>query len=231
MELKEYDLDKRWESKRESIYNLRDKMSRLKRKVYSDLFSSDDRTRLTALVVRIMMMTSERVGNSDSAKNGHFGVTGLKRKHVDVEGNKIILTYKGKSGVEHEKSFSDATSSLMLRDLIKFAKSPNSPLFVTQDGFEIKADKVNRYLRRFDAKSKDIRGFNANKLMVLELKSKGKIKLEKDRKKVFNEALRKISAKIGHGPATLRKQYLLPEIEEKFYAHGSIGKIKIDKYE
>jgi hypothetical protein len=64
--------------------------------------------------------------------------------------------------------------------------------------------------------------------MVVELKSRGKIKDEKDRKKVFNEALRKVSSKIGHGPATLRKQYLLPEIEEQFYKHGSIGRIKID---
>jgi DNA topoisomerase-1 len=228
MEVKEYDIEKRWESKRDSIYNLRDKVERLKRKVRSDLYSSDDKTRLTALVVRIMMLTSERVGNSESASNGHFGVTGFKRKHVDVEGNKVILTYTGKSGVEHEKTFSDATAAMMIRDLIKRAKSPNAPLFVTTDGFEIKADKVNRYLRRFDAKSKDIRGFNANRLMVVELKSRGKIKEEKDRKKVFNEALRKVSAKIGHGPSTLRKQYLLPEIEEKFYAHGSIGKIKID---
>lgn len=228
MEIKEYDIDKRWELKRDSIYNLRDKVERLKRKVRSDLYSSDDKTRLTALVVRVMMMTSERVGNSESASNGHFGVTGFKRKHVDVEGNKVILTYTGKSGVEHEKSFSDAASAMMIRDLIKRAKSPNSALFTTADGFEIKADKVNRYLRRFDAKSKDIRGFNANRLMVVELKSRGKIKDEKDRKKVFNEALRKVSTKIGHGAATLRKQYLLPEIEEQFYKHGSIGRIKID---
>jgi DNA topoisomerase-1 len=221
-------LKQRWVSKRESIYNLRDKVDRLKRKVRSDMYSSDDKTRLTALVVRVMMMTSERVGNSESASNGHFGVTGFKRKHVDVEGNKVILTYTGKSGVEHEKSFSDAASAMMIKDLIKRAKSPNAALFTTPDGFEIKADKVNRYLRRFDAKSKDIRGFNANRLMVVELKCRGKIKDEKDRKKVFNEALRKVSSKIGHGAATLRKQYLLPEIEEQFYKHGSIGRIKID---
>lgn len=227
MEIKEYDIDKRWQLKRDSIYNLRDKVDRLKRKVRSDLYSSDDKTRLTALVVRIMMLTSERVGNSESASNGHFGVTGFKRKHVDVEGNKVILTYKGKSGVEHEKSFSDATVALMVKDLIKRSKAPSDPLFITTDGFVIKADKVNRYLRRFDAKSKDIRGFNANRMMYQELKGL-KIKDEKDRKKVFNEALRKVAQKIGHGPATLRKQYLLPEIEEKFYAHGSIGKIKID---
>lgn len=227
MEIKEYDIEKRWDSKRESIYNLRDKVDRLKRKVRSDLYSSDDKTRLTALVVRVMMQTSERVGNSDSAKNGHFGVTEFKRKHVDVEGNKVILTYKGKSGVEHEKSFTDEASAQMIKDLIARGKSPNAKLFVTQDGFQIKADKVNRYLRAFDAKSKDIRGFNANRMMYQELKGV-KIKDEKERKTVFNAALRKVAQKIGHGPATLRKQYLLPEIEEQFYAKGLIGKIKID---
>ena len=227
MEIKEYDIDKRWDSKRESIYNLRDKVDRLKRKVRADLYSADDKTRLTALAIRIMMLTSERVGNSESAKNGHFGVTRFKRKHVAVEGNKITLTYKGKSGVEHEKTFSDETAALMLKDLISRGKSPNSELFVTQDGFVIKADKVNRYLRAFDAKSKDIRGFNANRMMYQELKGY-KIKEEKERKTVFNAALRKVAQKIGHGPATLRKQYLLPEIEEQFYAKGSIGKIKID---
>ena len=227
MEVKEYDIEKRWDSKRESIYNLRDKVERLKRKVRSDLYSSDDKTRLTALVVRMMMQTSERVGNSESAKNGHFGVTEFKRKHVSVDENKVTLTYKGKSGVEHEKSFTDEASAMMLKDLIAKGKSANAQLFVTQDGFQIKADKVNRYLRAFDAKSKDIRGFNANRMMYQELKGL-RIKDEKQRKTVFNAALRKVAQKIGHGPATLRKQYLLPEIEEQFYAKGSIGKIKID---
>ncbi len=101
-------------------------------------------------------------------------------------------------------------------------------MFLTQDGFKIKSDKVNRYLKNFDAKSKDIRGYNANRLMILELNRIGKIKDEKQRPKVFNEALRKISQKIGHGPSVLRKQYLLPEIELNFYKHGSVGRIKID---
>jgi len=221
-------LHERWILKRESIYNLKEKIDKLKRKIRSDLYSSDDKTRLTALVIRIMMLTSERVGNSESAKNGHFGVTQFKRKHIEVDGNKVILTYIGKSGVEHEKSFVDESSALMLKNLLLNAKSASSPIFLTQDGFQIKADRVNRYLKRFDAKSKDIRGFNANRLMVLELNRIGKVKEEKQRAKIFNEALRKIGAKIGHGPATLRKQYLLPEIEQQFYKHGSIGRIKID---
>jgi phosphoribosyl-dephospho-CoA transferase len=79
----------------------------------------------------------------------------------------------------------------------------------------------------FNAKSKDIRGYNANRLMSMELNRIGKVKDDKQRPKVFNEALRKVAKEIGHGVPTLRKQYLLPEIEQQFYKHGSIGKIKL----
>lgn len=225
MEFKEYNIEKRWNSKREAIYNLRDKINKLKRKVRADLYSSDDKTRLTALAIRMMLMTSERVGNSESAKNGHFGITEFKRKHISVDGNKITLNYIGKSGVQHEKSYSDETSAMMLKDLLKRNRTF---IFVTQDGFKIKADKVNRYLKQFDAKSKDIRGYNANRMMVMELNRIGKVKDEKERPKIFNHSLRKIAQQIGHGAPTLRKQYLLPEIEENFYQRGTVGKIKID---
>lgn len=224
IEEKEYDIEKRWESKRESVYNLKSNIDKLKRKVRSDLYSSDEKARLTALVIRIMMFTSERVGNEDSAKNGHFGVTQFRNKHIKVVGKTVFLTYKGKSGVDHVKSFTDEASALMLQDLLKRNKGF---LFVTSDGFQIKADKVNRYLKKFNAKSKDIRGFNANRLMLMELSRIGKVKDEKQRPKIFNEALRKIAKRIGHGPSTLRKQYLLPEIEEYFYKHGSCKRIKL----
>ena len=82
-------------------------------------------------------------------------------------------------------------------------------------------------MSNFGAKSKDIRGFNANHLMICELKKYGNVKEEKERTKIFNLCLKKVSSKIGHGSATLRKHYLLPEIEENFYSKGSVGKIKI----
>jgi DNA topoisomerase-1 len=216
-----YDIEKRWHSKRESIYNLRDNINRLKRAVRADLYSSDEKAKLTAVVIRIMLNTSERIGNEESAKNGHFGITQFKRKHISVEGNKVTLDYVGKSGVEHEKCFSDETTANILRDLLK---QNNDYIFTTSDGFRIKPDKVNRYLKRFNAKSKDIRGFNANRMMVMELNKYGYVKEEKDRKKIFNESLRKIASKLGHGAPTLRKQYLLPEIEEQFYSKGKISK-------
>lgn len=216
-----YDIDKRWQVKRNSVHNLKNNIERLKRTVRADLYSSDEKAQLTALIIRIMMNTSERVGNSESAKNGHFGVTHFRKKHITVIGNTIHLNYIGKSGVDHEKSFSDEASAQLLKKLIERNKGY---LFVTESGFQIKPDKINRYLKRFGIKSKDLRGFNANRMMSMELSKYGYIKEDKDRKKIFNESLRKVAKKIGHGPTTLRKQYLLPEIEEQFYSKGKLKK-------
>jgi len=221
---REKEIKQRWDSKRDSVYNLRNNIERLKRYVRQDLFSVNEKDKLTALVIRIMLFTSERVGNGESAINGHFGVTQFKNKHIKVDDNRVVLDYVGKSGVEHEKSFVDSISASIIKDLLA---RRNDYVFTTKEGFRIKPDRVNRYLSNFNAKSKDIRGYNANRLMVMELNRIVKTE-EKKRAKVFNEALRKIGSKVGHGAPTLRKHYLLPEIEEHFYKYGSIGRIKID---
>lgn len=202
---------------------MHENIGRLKKRVYEDLHSDNEKTRLTALVVRIMLITSERVGNDASAHNGHFGITELKPRHISLSGNKVTLKYVGKSAVKHVKEFSDAT---VARELKKLLRQPYPYVFTTSDGFRIHADKVNRYLSRFDVTSKDIRGYNSNRLMIMKLKEKGTIVDEKERKKIFNEELKKVAAKIGHKPATLRTHYLLPEIEESFYKNGRLGKIK-----
>lgn len=215
-------IKKRWDSKRESIYSLKSNIDRLKRHIRQDLVSCNEKDRLTALIIRIMLYTSERVGNEESASNGHFGVTQFKNKHIKVEGNRIILDYVGKSGVEHEKSFVDEICAIMIKELLS---RRNQFVFTTKEKFRINPDRINRYLSDFNAKSKDIRGFNANRLMVMELNRIGKTE-EKQRAKVFNASLRKIGAKVGHGAATLRTHYLLPEIEECFYKYGSIDRLK-----
>ena len=217
-------LKQRWDYKRDSIYNLRDNIKRLKLQVRKDLKGRDEKNNLTALIVRIMINTSERVGNEGSASNGRFGISQLKNAHIFLRNGKIHLIYVGKSGVSHSKSFSDATSFAILKTL---KKRNDNFLFVSSDGFRIRPDRVNRYLSNFGAKSKDIRGYNANHLMLCELRKYVIVREQKERIKIFNICLKKISQKIGHSPATLKKHYLLPEVMDNFYEKGSVGKIKI----
>lgn len=224
---KEYtqkDIDKRWNKKRGAIKKLSENIDKLRRKVSKDLQSGNEKEKLIATVVKIMDLTGERVGNKESSKEGRHGITNLKNKHVSINGNKVTLKYTGKSSVKHEKTFSNATIANILKEQ---KEKEGIELFKTEDGIQITSRQVNRYLDSFNITSKDLRGFKSNKLMIDELKNVGKVKEEKERKKVFNELLRKVADKIGHTPTTLRKHYLLPEIENNFYKHGSIGYVKM----
>lgn len=217
-------IKKRWHKKREKVELLAEKIRSLRWNISRDLKSDDEKTCLTALVIAIMDKTSERIGNDSSAANGHFGVTGFNKKHFTVIGNKVHLKYTGKSGVDHEKSFSDEKIAKALKAAIK--NSPSKNVFVTSDGFQIKQDKVNRYLEDFLISAKDIRGFSCNNQVVKKLKEVTPEEKETQRKKQFLNIIRSVAKKIGHGSGTLRKHYLLPEIEPNFIEKGKV--IEID---
>ena len=173
--------------------------------------------------------TGERVGNDESASDGHFGITGLRKKHIDIDGNKVTLTYIGKSGTAQEKSFSSEKIAAALKWAIK--NSPQKEVFCTSDGFTIKSDRVNRYLTDFDVTAKDIRGYSVNNLIINKLKNITPAEEEKDRQKEFNKIAKSVAHKIGHGYATLKKHYMIPELENKFVKKSEIIDIKdVDSY-
>lgn len=217
-------LQGRWDKKKQHIEELANNLQRLKLNLTKSLKSENEKEFLTALVISIMMKTGERVGNEDSASNGHHGVTGFKKKHIKVEGSTVHLEYVGKSGVEHEKSFTDKILANHIKKAIK--NSPSNFVFTTSDGFRIKADRVNRYLDDFNVTAKDIRGFSANKWITEKLKKVEVPEKEYDRKKLFNKVANNVSKKIGHGLPTLKKHYMMPELREKYIYDSEIIDVK-----
>lgn len=222
--IKVYDIEARWDKKRSSIKELSNNIRSLRTSVNKDLQSDNEKEALTALVIAIIDKTGERVGNETSADSGHFGVTGLKKKHVTVIGNKVLLDYIGKSGVEQHKSFSDDRIAKALKRAIK--NSPSTNVFETSDGFQIKSDRVNRYLDEYNVSAKDLRGYYCNKLMVDKLKSREVPVDEKERNLLFNTILRNCASNIGHGKGTLRTHYMLPGLDTEYVSKGKILDIK-----
>lgn len=216
----------RRQRKTEAVRKLAQQIHKLRRKVTQDMKSDDEKIRLTALAVALMDKTAERVGNEESAENGHVGVTGFKKGQVAIDGDTVSLNYTGKSGVKHEKSFTDELMAKLLKECRGNCKGDDSPVLVTSDGFKVKADKVNRYLSEFDITAKDIRGYAANTLVCNMLKN-SKIPSEPDeRRKHFREVLKAVAEKVGHQQATLKRHYLLPGIEESYVKSGIIRKLK-----
>lgn len=213
-------LDARWKKKGGQIEHLSGEIQRLRYNVSTDLKSDDEKLALTALVVALMDKTAERVGNETSAENGHHGITGLKKRHVSIDGNKITLNYTGKSGVDQDKSFSDETIAKYLKQAIK--NSPTAFVFATSDKFKIKADKINRYLDDFGISAKDVRGYSANKWIINKLSDIVPEETDVKRKRQFNKIVKSVAEKIGHGRATLKKHYLIPELEIAFIERGEV---------
>jgi len=212
--------NKRWDRKKKQIEELANNIQRLKYSLTKDLKSENERDYVTAVAILLMMSTGERIGNDDSASNGHYGITGLKKKHIKIDGSTIYMNYIGKSGVEHDKEFADKNLSKHLKKVI--SKSPNSYIFTTSDGFRIKSDRINRYLSEFSVSGKDIRGFSANKWVIDKLKKVEIPDTEKERKVLFNKAAKQVATKIGHGVPTLKKHYLMPELVDKYVYDSEI---------
>jgi hypothetical protein len=231
-------IEARWHKKREQIEILANNIRKVRYNVSCDLKKCDESEKvfLKALAVSLLIRTGERIGNAESAGEGHFGITWFRKKHIKIDGNKVTLNYVGKSGVDHDKSFSDEKIANALRKAIENSKSKF--VFTTSDGFRVKADSVNRYLSDFDIRSKDIRGYSSNLWMLEKLK---KVELPNEeseeknatlRKKAFMKALRETARKVGHGSGTLRKHYLIPELESSFISKAEIIDISDrDKYE
>ena len=216
--------EERWKKKRVHIEEMSNNIHKIKTNVARDLNSDDEKEVLTALIVAVMLATSERVGNEESMEEDHCGVTGFQKRHVTVTGNEVLLNYTGKSGVKHEKRFTDKRIAKALKKAIK--NSPSKFVFETSDKFRIKCDKVNRYLEPFGVTAKNIRGFNANAGIIKKLKYGGIPEEPKQRKKLFNAAVKKTAGEVGHGASTLKKHYMIPELHDEYVLNGNIIDMK-----
>jgi len=227
-------LKKREEGKAGQVQHSRAIRPSLSRKVRKDLSSEDPKVSMPALAVACIDRTYERVGNEGSAKEGRFGVTGWKKKHISFRGDVATLEYVGKSKVKQKKEIKDAAIVKVLKKLSR-GKAPSDFLFSwkTPEGEEkrLNAREVNSYLEPFKITAKDLRGFHANREMAIRLKAKRKEggvlpKDPEERKKAlqkeFKEALKEASEIVGHEPSTLKNQYLVPGFEDRYLEKGLV---------
>jgi DNA topoisomerase IB len=211
--------------KAKQVEKIRRSIGDLREQVRKDLKSKDEHTRNVALAVGLLDKTYERVGNEDSAKDGHVGVTGWKVKHLTVGKDKITIKYVGKSGVKHEKVVDNAASVAAIKKAIEGKKDDDLICGCS-------AEDVNEYLEPFDITAKDLRGYHANTEMQTRLKRirsengalpKNREERKETLKEEFDQALEETAEAVGHEPSTLRSQYLVPGLEDEFMKDGEVS--------
>jgi DNA topoisomerase I len=174
-------------------------------------------SKVMAMVVALMEKTFIRIGNDGYEKlYGSYGLTTLKNNHVNIKGNNITFSFKGKKGVYHNVLLKSKRFARIVRQCKAI---PGKELFqyIAENGEPRKVDsgKVNQYLRdclEMDFTTKDFRTWAGTLQMLAALKAAPPCENKADIQKNITAALVAVSSKLGNTVAVCKKYYVHPEI-------------------
>src|SRR5687767_1256807 len=106
---KQYRYHPQWHSLRNEtkfhhLYEFGKLLPSMRLKIEEDLARKEIcEEKVIATVIGLMERTYIRIGSNDYEKlYGSYGLTTLKDKHVKVNGDKIVFSFKGKKGIYHD---------------------------------------------------------------------------------------------------------------------------------
>jgi DNA topoisomerase I len=185
-----------------------------------------ERERVLAAIVRLMELTFFRIGNSEYAKsNKSFGLTTLRDRHVAIEGSRIHISFRGKSGKHHETDINDRRLARIVKDCRDL---PGYELFqyVDEEGerHTVGSAEVNEYLREITGEeitAKDFRTWAGTQLAAEALREFEAFDSEAERKRAVVRAVEKVAKHLGNTPTICRRCYIHPAVLEG-YLDGSM---------
>jgi DNA topoisomerase-1 len=195
----------------------------LREQIERDLFLPGlPRRKLLATVVRLLDKTLIRVGNDEYTKaNKSYGLTTMRRRHVEVTGHTVRFEFRGKSGIEHSIAVTDRRLAKIVQQLQDL---PGQELFKYIDGEgqrqSIDSDDVNAYLREvtgLDVTAKDFRTWSGTMLAARALRALGLPPTDRVAKQQVNKALDQVASRLGNTRAVCRKYYVHPAIINAYH--------------
>lgn len=182
--------------------------------------------KVCAGILRLIGDAFFRVGSDRYAReNNSFGITTLRKSHVEIDGNSIHFRYRGKRGIDQWQFVSGEEVVRFVRSLLK---TPGPRLFRHQKGgmwTNIEADDVNDYLRSitdFPYTVKDFRTWGGTLRAATVLAELGPAKSQNMRKKNILTAVRLVAAELGNTPTICRKSYVHPVVLQKYLRSAAI---------
>jgi DNA topoisomerase-1 len=180
---------------------------------------------VAATVLRLISESFCRVGGERYAReNGTYGITTLRKKHVAIEGECVVLSYLGKSNKQQRQVVvSRELAKLVARQL----DAPGTRLFRyrNDDGSwcDLTARDVNNYVHdrlgpRFSAK--DFRTWGGTLRAATVLAELGAARNEREAKRNVALAMRLVSSELGNTATICRKSYVHPIVIARYIDEG-----------
>jgi DNA topoisomerase-1 len=193
----------------------------LRRRVQRDLAAGDlGHDQVVAAIVRLLDLTSLRVGNAEYARtNRSYGLTTLRTKHARVRGSSINLVFRGKSAHEFDVAVENPRVARIVR---RCQHLPGQALFEyrteTGEVRPVGSDDVNRYLAdhaRPGVTAKTFRTWNATVMAASGLASTAEQE-EAPTARALNEVIERVAAELGNTRTVCRQSYVHPTVVEAY---------------
>jgi len=180
------------------------------------------RRKLLATVVRLLDKTLIRVGNDEYTRaNRSYGLTTLRRHHVEVSGYTMRFGFRGKSGILHSIAVADQRLARIVQQLQDL---PGQQLFkyVDERGKRqtVDSDDVNAYLRHVtgrDVTAKDFRTWSGTMIAARALRELGPVASQREATRNVNRALDQVAHHLRNTRTVCRKYYVHPGIVEAYH--------------
>lgn len=204
------------ETKFHRLYEFGKALPGIRAKVKKDMGGDQlNNNKVLATAIHLMEQTYIRVGNNEYEKKyGSHGLTTLKDKHVNVGREKLVFTFKGKKGIEHNITIRNKKLARIVKECRDI---PGKELFQfytdTGEKKAIDSGMVNNYIKeasQHDFSAKDFRTW-AGTLKALQCICL--LKDADDDKEVRQNMLKvldEVSSKLGNTRNICKKYYVHP---------------------
>ena len=220
---KQYRYHSKWrelreQTKYEHVMQFAAALPALRARVISDMkLTGLPREKVLATIVSLLEKTLIRVGNAEYAeKNKSYGLTTMRRKHVEIGRGVLRFDFTGKSGKQWNLQVQDKRIAAIVK---RCAEIPGHELFKYLDGDgtsrTVDSGDVNGYIKDVtaaDFSAKDFRAWAGTVLAALALSEFKKYDSQAEAKRNVVAAIEKVAKQLGNTPAICRKSYVHPEI-------------------
>jgi DNA topoisomerase I len=207
-------------------------LPRLREQVERDLvLGGMPRERALACAARLLDRGFFRIGSEDYAEeNDTYGVATMKKRHVDVNGDRVTFDYESKGGKRRLQSIGDPAVADVARVLTRRRGGGEELLAFKQGGRwkDVKSADINQYVKEAtggDFSAKDFRTWSATALAAVALAVSGPAAKgsKTSRKRAKTRAIKEVARYLGNTPAVCRASYVDPRVFDRFDGGLTIG--------
>jgi DNA topoisomerase-1 len=190
------------------------------------------RERVLACAVRLLDRGFFRIGSEDYAEeNETYGLATMRKRHVTVEGDKVVFNYEAKGGKRRVQVVGDRAIAGLVRNLRR-RRGGGHELLAYRNGRawrDVRSAEINEYIKAVIGErhsAKDFRTWNATVLAAVVLAASAR---ERDlgtkgaRARAQRDAVKQVAHYLGNTPAVCRASYIDPRVFDRLDGGLTVG--------